>query len=338
MSSVQEFAGTDIAVIVPCYNEAVAIGTVVSELRESLPSASIYVYDNNSTDGTAAVALAAGAIVRHEARKGKGNVIRRAFADVEADVYLIIDGDDTYDASRAADLVRLLLSGPYDHVVGVRTQTSAEAYRPGHAFGNKLLTGTAGALFGREITDMLSGYRAFSRRYIKSFPALSREFEIETEMTIHSLHLRVPVAELPVGFKERPDGGESKLRTYRDGTRILRWILSITRLERPTLFHGVLASLLGVVALILGIPVVVEYIDTGLVPRFPTAILASSIGLIAILVLALGYILDAVGRSRQESARLSYLRLSAPRMPAELFDVRTPAEVEQQAEDAPHIV
>jgi glycosyltransferase involved in cell wall biosynthesis len=337
MSSVQEFAGTDIAVIVPCYNEAVAIGTVVSELRESLPSASIYVYDNNSTDGTAAVALAAGAIVRHEARKGKGNVVRRAFADVEADVYLIIDGDDTYDASRAADLVRLLLSGPYDHVVGVRTHSSAEAYRPGHAFGNKLLTGTAGALFGREITDMLSGYRAFSRRYIKSFPALSREFEIETEMTIHSLHLRVPVAELPVGFKERPTGSESKLRTYRDGMRILRWILSITRLERPTLFHGVLASVLGVIALILGIPVVVEYFDSGLVPRFPTAILASTIGLIAILVLALGYILDAVGRSRQESARLSYLRLPAPRLPAELFDVRTPAELEQ-TEDSPHIV
>jgi hypothetical protein len=203
--------------------------------------------------------------------------------------------------------------------------------------GNKLLTGTAGALFGREITDMLSGYRAFSRRYIKSFPALAREFEIETEMTIHSLHLRVPVAELPVGFKERPTGGESKLRTYRDGMRILRWILSITRLERPTLFHGVLASVLGVVALILGIPVVVEYFDSGLVPRFPTAILASTIGLIAILVLALGYILDAVGRSRQESARLSYLRLPAPRLPAELFDVRTPAELEK-TEDSPHIV
>ncbi len=338
MGSVQEFSGTDIAVIVPCYNEAIAIGTVVSELRASLPTASIYVYDNNSTDGTAAVALAAGAIVRHESRKGKGNVVRRAFADVDADVYLLIDGDDTYDASRAADLVRLLLEGPYDHVVGTRTQTSDEAYRPGHAFGNKLLTGTAGALFGREITDMLSGYRAFSRRYIKSFPALAREFEIETEMTIHSLHLRVPVAELPIGFKERPAGGESKLRTYRDGTRILRWILSITRLERPTLFHGVIAGVLGIVALILGLPVVVEYADTGLVPRFPTAILASTIGLIAILVLALGYILDAIGRSRQEAARLSYLRLSAPRLPAELFDQRNQVPVSTESKDAPHIV
>ncbi len=336
MGSVQEFSGTDIAVIVPCYNEAIAIGTVVSELRASLPTASIYV--NNSTDGTAAVALAAGAIVRHESRKGKGNVVRRAFADVDADVYLLIDGDDTYDASRAADLVRLLLEGPYDHVVGTRTQTSDEAYRPGHAFGNKLLTGTAGALFGREITDMLSGYRAFSRRYIKSFPALAREFEIETEMTIHSLHLRVPVAELPIGFKERPAGGESKLRTYRDGTRILRWILSITRLERPTLFHGVIAGVLGIVALILGLPVVVEYADTGLVPRFPTAILASTIGLIAILVLALGYILDAIGRSRQEAARLSYLRLSAPRLPAELFDQRNQVPVSTESKDAPHIV
>ena len=323
MADVQVFSGTDIAVIVPCYNEAAAVGKVVSELQASLPTAKIYVYDNNSTDNTATIAAAAGAIVRHVARKGKGNVVRRAFADVEADVYLLIDGDDTYEAARAAELVRVLLTGPYDQVIGVRKHSNVAAYRPGHTLGNRVLTGAAGALFGREITDMLSGYRAFSRRYVKSFPALSREFEIETELTIHSLHLRVPVAEIPVGYKERPSGGESKLRTYRDGVRILRWILSLTRLERPTLFHGALAALLGVVALILGVPVVLEYLDTGLVPRFPTAILASSIGLIAILMLVLGYLLDAVGRSRQEAARLTYLRHPAPAVTAE---VRLPVE------------
>ncbi len=301
-----------VAVIVPCYNEAVAVRKVVTELRDSLPMAHIYVYDNNSTDDTAAIAADAGATVRHVARKGKGNVIRRAFADIEADVYVLIDGDDTYEAARAADLVQVLLAGPYDHVVGVRRHSNGAAYRPGHALGNQMLTGAVGTLFGRDITDMLSGYRAFSRRYVKSFPALAQEFEIETELTIHSLHLRVPVAEVEVGYKERPAGGESKLRTYRDGLRILRWILRLARLERPTLFHGVLAAVLGVVASVLGAPVVLEFLRTGLVPRFPTAILASSIGLIAILMLVLGYLLDAIGRSRQDAARLSYLRYPAP--------------------------
>ncbi len=208
LGEAQPLTGLEIAVIVPCYNEAVAVGKVVAELQAALPSASIYVYDNNSSDETAAKARAAGAIVRHVPRKGKGNVIRRAFADVEADIYVLIDGDDTYDASRAAELVRTLLDGPHDQVVGVRQHSNVAAYRPGHTLGNRLLTGAAGTLFGREITDMLSGYRAFSRRYVKSFPALSREFEIETELTIHSLHLRVPVAEVPVGYKERPDGGK----------------------------------------------------------------------------------------------------------------------------------
>jgi glycosyltransferase involved in cell wall biosynthesis len=262
MGDVRDFSGIEVAVIVPCYNEAAAVGKVVSELRDSLPTASIYVYDNNSTDDTAAVAAAAGAIVRHVGRKGKGNVVRRAFADVEADVYVLIDGDDTYEAARAAELVRILLSGPYDHVVGVRKHSNVAAYRPGHTLGNRMLTGAVGALFGREITDMLSGYRAFSRRYVKSFPALAQEFEIETELTIHSLHLRVP-----------------------------------------------------------GIPVVLEFLDTGLVPRFPTAILASSIGLVAILMLVLGYLLDAIGRSRQEAARLTYLRHPAVTAPVQLEPV-----------------
>jgi glycosyltransferase involved in cell wall biosynthesis len=301
-----------VAVIVPCYNEAAAVRKVVTELRDSLPMAHIYVYDNNSTDDTAAIAADAGAIVRHVARKGKGNVIRRAFADIEAEVYVLIDGDDTYDAARASDLVQVLLAGPYDHVVGVRRHSTKAAYRVGHAVGNRMLTGAVGTLFGRDITDMLSGYRAFSRRYVKSFPALAQEFEIETELTIHSLHLRVPVAEVEVAYKERPAGGESKLRTCRDGLRILRWIARLARLERPTLFHGVLAAALGVVAAVLGAPVVLEFLRTGLVPRFPTAILASSIGLVAILMLVLGYLLDAIGRSRQDAARLSYLRYPAP--------------------------
>jgi len=301
-----------VAVIVPCYNEAAAVRKVVTELRDSLPAAHIYVYDNNSTDDTAAIAAAAGATVRHVARRGKGNVVRRAFADIEAEVYLLIDGDDTYDAARAADLVNALLAGPYDQVVGVRRHSDAAAYRPGHTLGNRVLTAAVGALFGRDITDMLSGYRAFSRRYVKSFPALAQEFEIETELTIHTLHLRVPVAEVEVGYKERPAGGESKLRTYRDGLRILRWILHLARLERPVLFHGVIAAILGTAALALGAPVVLEFLRTGFVPRFPTAILASSIGLAAILTLVLGYLLDAIGRSRQEAARLSYLTHPAP--------------------------
>ena len=301
-----------VAVIVPCYNEATAVRKVVTELRDSLPAAHIYVYDNNSTDDTAAIAAAAGATVRHVARRGKGNVVRRAFADIEAEVYLLIDGDDTYDAARAADLVNALLAGPYDQVVGVRRHSDAAAYRPGHTLGNRVLTAAVGALFGRDITDMLSGYRAFSRRYVKSFPALAQEFEIETELTIHTLHLRVPVAEVEVGYKERPAGGESKLRTYRDGLRILRWILRLARLERPVLFHGVIAAILGTAALALGAPVVLEFLRTGFVPRFPTAILASSIGLAAILTLVLGYLLDAIGRSRQEAARLSYLTHPAP--------------------------
>jgi glycosyltransferase involved in cell wall biosynthesis len=302
----------DIAVIIPCHNEEAAIATVVNDLRQALPSATIYVYDNNSSDDTVVQALAADAIVRREFRHGKGNVVRRAFADIDADVYVLIDGDDTYDAACAPDLVRTLFDGPYDHVVGVRTQVSDTAYRPGHAFGNKMLTGVVGSLFGRQITDMLSGYRAFSRRYVKSFPALSQEFEIETELTIHSLHLRVPVAEVLVGYKDRPAGGESKLRTYRDGWRILKWIISVTRHERPTLFHTVLAGLMAAVAVALVIPVVLTYLDTGLVPRLPTAILASAIGIIAVVTYAAGYILDAIRRSRDESARLSYLRHPAP--------------------------
>ena len=301
-----------IACVVPCHNEEAAIGKVVADLRESVPEARIYVYDNNSTDRTADVAREAGAIVRTERAKGKGNVIRRAFADIDADALLIIDGDDTYDASRANDLVKALFDGPYDQVLGARRETTEGAYRPGHAVGNKLLTGAVRTLFGNDVTDMLSGYRVFSRRYVKSFPALSREFETETEMTVHALNLRLSTLEIPVDFKDRPEGSESKLRTYRDGWRILKVILTLARRERPALAHSIVAGLLAVISLMLGIPVLAEYFRTGEVARFPTAILASAIMTIAVIVVLVGYVLESVMHMRQEQSRIAYLSYSAP--------------------------
>ncbi|MGH3631241.1 MAG: glycosyltransferase family 2 protein [Sciscionella sp.] len=301
-----------IAAIVPCYNEAASVGAVVKDLREAVPGMTVYVYDNNSTDETTEVATAAGAIVRSESRKGKGNVVRRAFADIDADVYVLIDGDDTYDASACGDLIRTLREGPYDQVTGIRKQTTDTAYRPGHALGNRLFNALVSSIFGTRVTDMLSGYRVFSRRFVKCFPAVSREFEIETELTVHSVKLRVPQTEVPVGFKDRPDGSDSKLRTYHDGIRILRLILELTRNERPLLYHGVLALVLFFIGIGIGIPVIAEYVHTGLVPRFPTAILASSLVILAFLVLMTGFILDGLRRNRQESARLFYLTLPAP--------------------------
>ncbi|MGP3983261.1 glycosyltransferase family 2 protein [Streptomyces sp. KR80] len=299
--------------VVPCHNEEAAVGNVVRDLREALPDADIYVYDNASTDRTVEVAREAGAIIREEPRKGKGNVIRRAFADIDADALLIIDGDDTYDASRAREMVDLLFEGPYDQVVGARHETVDGAYRAGHAVGNKLLTGAVRSLFGNDVTDMLSGYRVFSRRFVKSFPALSRQFETETEMTVHALNLRLPTAEVAVNYKGRPAGSESKLRTYRDGWRILRVILNLARRERPSLVHSVAAGLLALGALILGIPIVIDFIRTGTVPRFPTAILAAAIMTIAALILLVGYILESVMHMRQEQSRLVHLAYPAPR-------------------------
>ncbi|MEG8281188.1 glycosyltransferase family 2 protein [Streptomyces sp. AHA2] len=301
-----------IACVVPCHNEEAAVAKVVRDLRATLPEAVIYVYDNASTDRTVEVARAAGAVVREEPRKGKGNVIRRAFADVDADALLIIDGDDTYDASRARDLVDLLFEGPYDQVVGARRVTVDGAYRAGHAVGNKVLTGAVRSLFGNDVTDMLSGYRVFSRRFVKSFPALAREFETETEMTIHALHLRLPTAEVPVDYRVRPAGGESKLRTYRDGWRILRVILDLARRERPSLVHTLIAGVLALVSVILGIPVIADFVETGTVPRVPTAILAAAIMTIAALVLLSGYILESLTHMRQEQTRLVHLAYPAP--------------------------
>lgn len=333
-STTARFGDLRIAAIVPCHNEEAAVGQVVRDLRAAVPGMDIYVYDNRSTDRTVEVALQAGAIVRREEVKGKGNVVRRAFADIEADVYLLIDGDDTYDASAAPRMIETLLSGPYDHVLGVRKQTTESAYRPGHSAGNKMFNKLVTKVFGTPVTDMLSGYRIFSRRFVKSFPAVSREFEIETELTVHSMSLRVPQTEFEVDFKDRPEGSESKLNTYRDGYKILSLIFQLIRHERPLAFHGLLGLVVAVVALLLSIPLLVEYAETGLVPRFPTAFLAASMVVIAVLIVTIGFILDGITRSRRESARLVYLGYSAPARTSVTAGGRTQVQPTPQAAHA----
>jgi glycosyltransferase involved in cell wall biosynthesis len=300
-----------IAVLVPCFNEAVAIGKVVGDFRACLPGAVVYVYDNNSTDGTAQAAAAAGAVVRREGLQGKGHVIRRMFADIEADAYVLVDGDDTYDASAAPEMVRLLLDGQLDMVNGQRSEVDGEAgaYRRGHRLGNRVLSGLVRAVFGDRIKDMLSGYRVFSRRFVKTFPALASGFETETEFTIHALDLMMPLAELPVSYRERPAGSASKLRTYSDGLRILRTIIVLVKEERPLQFFAAAGGLLMLLAILLGIPVVTTYLQTGLVPRLPTAVLVTGIIMISFLSFACGLILDSVARGRKEAKRLAYLAI-----------------------------
>jgi len=305
------FETYSIAAIVPCHNEVAAIGQVVRDLRASVPGIHVYVYDNLSTDGTDVAAREAGATVRYENTKGKGNVVRRAFADIEADIYLLIDGDDTYDALAAPEMIERLLEGPYDHILGVRKQTTDTAYRAGHEAGNKAFNRFVSGVFGTPVNDMLSGYRIFSRRFVKSFPAVSREFEIETELTVHCMSLRIPSIEVEVGFKDRPEGSESKLNTYRDGFKILSLIVQLIRHERPLLFHGVLGTAILLVALLIGAPILIEFAQTGLVPRLPTAILASSLVLLGAVVWTVGFILDALTKTRRELARLVYLGLRA---------------------------
>lgn len=307
------FPDLDVVAIVPCHNEEAAVATVVRDLREAVPGMRIVVYDNRSTDRTAEVARAAGAEIRIEERKGKGNVVRRAFADLDADVYVLVDGDDTYDSAATGHLIDTLLSGPYDHVLGVRRETREEvsAYRAGHAAGNRAFNRVTSTVFGEPVTDMLSGFRVFSRRFVKSFPADSREFEIETELTVHAVHLRVPQVEVPVGFKDRPEGSESKLRTYRDGSKILGLLLTLTRHERPVAFFGIVSGALLVLAAILLVPILLTFADTGLVPRFPTLFLVFTLVLLATLFLVAGFILDGIRRSRREVARLHYLRIPA---------------------------
>jgi glycosyltransferase involved in cell wall biosynthesis len=309
-----------IAVLVPCLNEEAAIGKVVSDFRAALPSATVYVYDNNSTDRTAEVAAAAGAVVRRERRPGKGNVVRRMFKDIEADAYVMVDGDDTYEAAAAPALVERLHAEQLDMVVGKRIETHQAAYRAGHRWGNAFLTGLVRRLFGSQIDDMLSGFRVFSRRFVKSFPSSAREFEIETELTVHALQMRMAIAEVETKYKERPPGSTSKLRTFRDGWRILVTIVNLMRNERPLLFFGWISLILFAVALALGIPLVVEYERTGLVPRFPTAILCSAIGVTAVLCAATGLVLDLVAHVRREVKLLAYLQYEAPSARSNVVD------------------
>jgi glycosyltransferase involved in cell wall biosynthesis len=298
-----------IAVLLPCHNEALTIAKVVTEFQSTLPEAKIYVYDNRSTDNTVEQAVKAGAVVRHEPRLGKGNVIRRMFADIEADIYIMADGDNTYEVAAVRRLVERLLAEQLDMVVGVRRTGAGEnaAYRRGHRGGNAFLTGFVKLLFGARLLDMLSGYRIFSRRFVKSFPALSSGFEIETEFTIHALELKMPFAEEPTVYIARPPGSQSKLKTFKDGWRVLGTALLLFKEVRPFLFFSIIFVMLALISLILGIPVVETFLETGLVPRFPTAILAASIMLLAFLSLTCGLILDSVARGRREVKRIAYL-------------------------------
>ena len=301
-----------IAVILPCYNEEAAIAKTVAGFRAALPAATVYVYDNNSRDRTAELARQAGAIVRNERQQGKGHVVRRMFADIDADIYIMADGDLTYDPKAAPDMVRMLVEQQFDMVVGTRQHEGAGAYRGGHIIGNRLFTGLLARLFGRSFTDIFSGYRVFSRRFVKSFPVLSEGFEIETEISVHALELRMPVGELATSYGARPEGSASKLSTYRDGWRILKTIGTLYRVERPVLFYGGLAGLLLLVAVILAVPLLITYLDTGLVPRFPTAILVTGMVIVAVLSFFAGLILDTVTRGRREMRRIAYLAYPAP--------------------------
>jgi glycosyltransferase involved in cell wall biosynthesis len=304
-----------IGVLIPCYNEEVAVPRVVAAFRAALPQATVYVYDNNSKDRTAEMARAAGAVVRSEAQQGKGHVVRRMFADIEADAYVLVDGDDTYDADAAPAMLRMLLEDRLDMVTGVRVTPEAEAaaaYRPGHRLGNAVLTGMVGWVFGNRVSDMLSGYRVFSRRFVKSFPALASGFETETEFTVHALELKLPVGEVRSTYKERPAGSASKLNTYRDGFRILQTIVTLVQRERPLMFFSIAGTVLLLLAIGLAVPLVQTFLETGLVPRLPTAVLSTGLVLLSFLAFACGLILDTVTRGRQEAKRIAYLAIPAP--------------------------
>ena len=301
-----------VAVILPCYNEEAAIAQTVAGFRAALPNAAIYVYDNNSADRTVEVARAAGAIVRTERMQGKGNVVRRMFADVDADIYVMADGDATYDATAAPAMIAKMLGEGLDMVVGTRIHEAADAYRRGHVLGNRAMTGLLARLFGRSFTDIFSGYRVFSRRFVKSFPVLSAGFEIETEISVHALELKMPVGEVETRYLARPEGSASKLSTYHDGARIARTILTLYRIEKPILFFGIVALALSALAVLLAVPLVITYMETGLVPRFPTAILATGLVILAALSSFAGLILDTVVRGRREMRRLAYLAQPSP--------------------------
>ena len=296
-----------IAVLIPCYNEELSIKQTVTDCRKYLPTADVYVYDNNSKDKTVQVAQEAGAIVRKETHQGKGNVVRRMFADIEADVYVMTDGDATYDIASVPAMIQKLTDENLDMVTGVRQTQEKEAYRAGHQFGNKLLTRIVHLFFGKQTDDMLSGLRVFSRRFVKSYPANSHGFEIETELTVYASSMRLPIADYPTPYYSRPEGSVSKLSTYKDGYRILKMIAILIKEERPLLFFGIGAIVLFVLSLLSAIPVIMHYLETGLVPRIPTAVLSVGLMLAAGVSLAMALILDTVAKTRQELRRMKYL-------------------------------
>ena len=301
-----------VAVLLPCYNEEAAIADTVAGFRKALPGVVVYVYDNNSSDRTCAIAAKAGAVVRTERQQGKGHVVRRMFADVDADVYVMADGDLTYDPKAAPGMVAMLIGDQLDMVVGTRKHEAKEAYRGGHVLGNRIFTGLLAGLFGRSFSDIFSGYRVFSRRFVKSFPVLSSGFEIETEISVHALELRMPVGEVETVYASRPEGSHSKLSTFSDGWRILKTIVTLYRIERPVLFFGSIGGLLVLAALLLSAPLIITYLNTGLVPRLPTAVLVTGIIIVAVLCFFAGLILDTVTRGRREVRRLAYLAQPAP--------------------------
>jgi glycosyltransferase involved in cell wall biosynthesis len=300
-----------IAILVPCFNEEAAIASVIADFRKALPSADIFVYDNNSSDRTVAVACEAGAEVRSERRQGKGHVVRRMFADVDADIYVLVDGDATYDAASAPRLIDALVSDHLDMVVGLRVDQAVAAWRPGHRIGNRMLTGFLSSVFGQAFKDILSGYRVFSRRFVKSFPVLSDGFEIETELTVHALELALPVAEIATPYYARPEGSASKLNTWRDGLRILGTILKLYRSEKPLRFFTMIGVFLILISVGLAIPIIVTYLEEGIVPRLPTAVLSMGLMILAVLSVSSGLVLDTVTRGRREIKLLAYLSQAA---------------------------
>jgi Glycosyl transferase family 2 len=327
----------DIAVLIPCFNEAASIGEVVKQFRITLPNARIYVYDNNSYDNTASVARDAGAIVRREPLQGKGHVVRRMFSDIEADVYVMVDGDATYDAAAAPRLVSRLIETQADMVVGARVTSEKEAYRAGHRFGNKVLTGLVSSLFGDRFTDMLSGYRAFSRRFVKSYPALASGFETETELTVHALELDMITAEVQTTYGARRVGSVSKLSTVRDGIRILTTIGRLMRDERPLMFFGAISGAVALTSVILGMPVISEYLSTGLVPRFPTAFLCGTLAVLSAIMLVSGVILETVALGRREMKRLAYNQVESLAARLERFEETRLTLTSLRAQSMPEI-
>jgi glycosyltransferase involved in cell wall biosynthesis len=300
-----------IAVLVPCFNEEAAVANVIADFRKALPSADIFVYDNNSSDRTVAVAREAGAEVRSERRQGKGHVVRRMFADIDADIYVLVDGDATYDAASAPRMIDALVSDHLDMVVGLRVDQAVAAWRPGHRIGNRMLTGFLSSVFGQAFKDILSGYRVFSRRFVKSFPVLSDGFEIETELTVHALELALPVAEIATPYYARPEGSVSKLNTWRDGLRILGTILKLYRSEKPLRFFTLIGVFLILISVGLAIPIIVTYLEEAIVPRLPTAVLSMGLMILAVLSISSGLVLDTVTRGRREIKLLAYLSQAA---------------------------